>query len=221
MLAIVPAPWYDAAVWVSGHRSSLSGYFIGVDPTKFSISGRFLDQNQVNYELITQWLDICKAKHTCRRNVGGTLPGLRVIDCETREIVPLKDVHVLYVALSYIWGSAVAATMQIGTRIPTSVDLVIEDAMKVTVQLRFRYLWVDRYCIPELDAAEKHRQICGMGVIYSNAALTIIAAAGDSPDYGLPGVSSRRRTPQPDIQIGTHRLVSTMPDIEIEISKSK
>ncbi|KAK8097529.1 heterokaryon incompatibility protein-domain-containing protein [Apiospora sp. TS-2023a] len=68
----------------------------------------------------------------------------------------------------------------------------IEDAINVTIQLGFSYLWVDRYCIDQTDEAHKTSQIQQMGHIYNQAALTIIAAAGADPTYGLPGVSRAR-----------------------------
>jgi hypothetical protein len=46
-----------------------------------------------------------------------------------------------------------------------------------------------------------------MDYIYSRAELTIIAAAGKDPHYGLPGVSSRHRIPQKHITIGDGQLV--------------
>jgi len=48
-----------------------------------------------------------------------------------------------------------------------------------------------RYCIQEDDALDKHVQIRNMDTIYANAFWTIVAAAGDNSDYGLPGVFRR------------------------------
>lgn len=61
--------------------------------------------------------------------------------------------------------------------------------MTVTKLLGFRYLWIDRYCIPQDNHEAKASQIRLMGKIYSSSVLTIIAAAGDGPEYGLPGIS--------------------------------
>ncbi|KAJ9143261.1 hypothetical protein NKR19_g6912 [Coniochaeta hoffmannii] len=55
--------------------------------------------------------------------------------------------------------------------------------------LGFRYIWVDRYCVPQDDEKAKQSQIELMGEIYAASALTIIAAAGDGPQYGLVGIS--------------------------------
>jgi hypothetical protein len=50
-----------------------------------------------------------------------------------------------------------------------------------------------------------------MGDIYSAAELVIIAAAGDGPSYGLPGVSRVRR-PQRFVKSGEYALVETIPN---------
>jgi len=73
------------------------------------------------------------------------------------------------------------------------LPLTIEDAITVTKAIRFQYLWVDQYCIDQGDENEKQRQIQQMNLIYKCADLTIIAAAGDGRNYGLPGVLACRR----------------------------
>jgi hypothetical protein len=62
-------------------------------------------------------------------------------------------------------------------------------------------------CIDQTNATEKHTQIQNMGLIYNNAELTIIAAAGESPDYGLPGINSRSRTHQHCFSVDNFELV--------------
>lgn len=51
-----------------------------------------------------------------------------------------------------------------------------------------------------------------MDRIFRHAELTIIAAAGDNSDYGLPGVGCRARDQQPMIDIGHHRVLSTLSE---------
>lgn len=82
--------------------------------------------------------------------------------------------------------------------------------MTVTKNIGFRYLWVDRYCISQIDEAEKHGQIAKMDQIYASAEVTIVAAAGEGPDYGLPGVSKTPRRTQPSAVVGKHYLVSSL-----------
>jgi hypothetical protein len=94
------------------------------------------------------------------------------------------------VTLSYVWGHSPAASGAGPGSLPKTFERTIEDAITIAVVLGFRYLWVDRYCIPQDNPAEKNSQIQRMGDIYANSALTIIAAAGDDAEFGLPGVSS-------------------------------
>ena len=63
-------------------------------------------------------------------------------------------------------------------------------------ELGFRYRWVDRYCYPQADGRAKHTQLQHMGTIYARSTITIIAAAGEDAEYGLPGVGLRARNPQ-------------------------
>ncbi|KAK4444382.1 heterokaryon incompatibility protein-domain-containing protein [Podospora aff. communis PSN243] len=99
-----------------------------------------------------------------------------------------------YVALSYVWGSdaeplvstmantgrlcqpaSLHASSALGRRLPRT----LRDAMTATRQLGTRYLWVDRLCIVQDDAAHKPRQLAAMAAIYANASITLIAANGD------------------------------------------
>jgi hypothetical protein len=55
-----------------------------------------------------------------------------------------------------------------------------------------------------------------MDVIYQHAYLTIIAAAGDDPEYGLPGIGGNVRNAQPLIRFGSRTLACiTYADYEI------
>jgi len=79
--------------------------------------------------------------------------------------------------------------------------LVIEDALACTLAIGFKYLWVDRYCIDQENPETKHATIQRMDQIYSNASITIINAAGDGPECGLPGVSVVPRHSQSAVTI--------------------
>lgn len=65
--------------------------------------------------------------------------------------------------------------------IPENCPKVINDSIEVTLLLNLRYLWVDKYCINQTDAKEKHDQIRHMDLVYANAQATIIAAASADP----------------------------------------
>ncbi|KAJ9641894.1 hypothetical protein H2201_003718 [Coniosporium apollinis] len=104
-------------------------------------------------------------------------------------------------------------------RLPGDLPDTIEDAITVTQKLGFRYLWIDRYCINQ-KSEEAHTQIRQMDLIYRNSGITIIAIAGETPSYGLPGVGRRNRTYQPRARVGKHLLVSALQDSWITIEGS-
>ncbi|KIL93970.1 hypothetical protein FAVG1_02532 [Fusarium avenaceum] len=66
--------------------------------------------------------------------------------------------------------------------------------MRVKFQLGLQYIWVDQLCIDQRDAEDMSCQLSQMNTIYNQASVTIVAAAGDSSSYGLPGVGQRPRT---------------------------
>jgi hypothetical protein len=79
---------------------------------------------------------------------------LNVIDCFTRNIVEL-DKDSKYLTLSYLWGGADTGDLMmkrdrhILEQVRFPAPATIEDAMQVVRAVGQRYLWVDRYCIPE------------------------------------------------------------------------
>lgn len=120
------------------------------------------------------------------------IQGLRVIDCLGNKVIMPPD-DCTYLALSYVWGANPGSNETYEfPELPKVLEQTIQDAVTVTVKLGFRYLWVDRYCIDQKDASAKHHQIQQMWGVYASAEMTLIAAVGDSPNHGLPGVSVTR-----------------------------
>jgi len=106
------------------------------------------------------------------------------------------------VVLSYVWESANVNLLTIETlnKFQTrdsfcsgSVPQTILDAVRVTEGLGERYLWVDSCCIIQDSDADKKEFISQMDIIYGLASLTIVNAAGDHADHGLPGVRPMTR----------------------------
>ncbi|KAK3369261.1 heterokaryon incompatibility protein-domain-containing protein [Lasiosphaeria ovina] len=160
---------------------------------------------------------------------------MRVIDCKSenldiREYQPGDK----YVALSYVWGppgisgqseaQAAAAPRPGSTRpvlhLPRHIPLTIRDAVEVTKTLRYRYLWVDKYCIDQNNEQEQREQFSRMGDIYAGSQIAIFAL-GDDSNAGLPGVSSTPRLGQRECRSGRYRFISTMPDPHESIKRSK
>ncbi|KAF2194970.1 HET-domain-containing protein, partial [Zopfia rhizophila CBS 207.26] len=174
------------------------------------------------------WLKSCQSLHTencCKPRAS--LTTLRFIDCMTRCIVSAGRQE--YVTLSYTWGkllerdySKTADSKAFATRLPERLPQTIEHSIEVTKELRFRYLWVDRYCINQNDPEDVHTQICQMDLIFSNSALTIVAAAGTNPTYGLPGINHHSRISHASIsvKVGRHVFVSKPRNPRWYINKS-
>ncbi|KAL7936686.1 heterokaryon incompatibility domain-containing protein [Trichoderma chlorosporum] len=139
--------------------------------------------------------------------------------------------NVDYVTLSYVWGSsrhnAEAATQlgfEDGDHLPGHLPKLIADAISTTRGLGYRYLWVDRYCMPSKGdverTAERQRQLSLMGQIFSHSALTLVIASGEGVDDGITGVSVPREEQlsiQTEFDLFTTSLLR--PDLEVASSK--
>ncbi|CAI9631417.1 unnamed protein product [Alternaria burnsii] len=159
---------------------------------------RKLDPENIDYEVLRRWLRYCKGHHiACDHTYVSFIPGLKVIDCTTGKVIDApEDSAFRYLALSYVWGSIQSSGID-----QDEFPATICDAITVTVQLGYRYLWVDQYCINQLAGGHKQAQIQLMGRIYAESELVIIAAAGSSSEYGLPGVSVKAREAQRRIRL--------------------
>ncbi|KAG0603161.1 hypothetical protein M758_10G070800 [Ceratodon purpureus] len=128
-----------------------------------------------------------------------------------------------YAALSYVWGGKDAlgglkmpklmyrgenceeALRQRGALKPEKVLRTIDDAMTfVGGGLKLKYLWVDCLCILQAGddnisdndtIADQKKFINAMDSIYACALVTIVAAAGDNANAGLPGIN-RQHVPE-------------------------
>ena len=118
-----------------------------------------------------------------------------------------------YVALSYVWGIIPSRLLTMKnnvetlsvpkgittpqfTSLPTPrIPRTLLDAMDFTRKIEIRYLWVDALCIVQDDLEDRAKMIPLMNEVYGNAALTIIAAAGNHANDGLMGMSSRKGCP--------------------------
>ncbi|KAG9309244.1 heterokaryon incompatibility protein-domain-containing protein [Chiua virens] len=125
-----------------------------------------------------------------------------------------------YVALSYVWGTATVFKHLLentqdlrkpGSLRSLPIPTTIRDAITLVRLIGERYLWVDSLCIVQNDQRMQQEEIMRMGTIYSGALFTIIAAAGDHADTGLPGVErgSREQT-QKTLKFGSCELLTVI-----------
>ncbi|KAM0794925.1 heterokaryon incompatibility protein-domain-containing protein, partial [Usnea florida] len=177
------------------------------------------------------WYGFCAQNHrkACAVNSKEYPEMLKVIDCRTRRIIEAPP-NCSYAALSYVWGkqksTMVSSSVSTGknsghcTLLSLTMPSVISDAIIVTLELGLQYLWVDRYCIDQNDE-KKHFQINQMDKVYLCAVITIVAAAGENADYGLPGVSDTLRRAQPYAVVRGQLLASTMRSSPVAIRSSR
>ncbi|KAF2713989.1 HET-domain-containing protein [Pleomassaria siparia CBS 279.74] len=174
-------------------------------------------QEKTEFDILRGWLAFCNSHHDiiCKRSTqyGTVERGFRVINChKDQPVVEAKPWGTTYAALSYVWGS------HYGEDWPNTV----RDAVIVTKELGLQYLWVDRLCINQGNKDEKDYLISKMTLIYSEAEFTIVAAAGDDPSHGIPGVNLTPRRPQPKFELESGSvLVSTLRDPRLEIEDSQ
>lgn len=192
---------------------------------------RHLSAELMDVALIKGWIDGCLAEHqdSCpppshesmskiRSSLGFTL-----IDCSSRSIIK-PPAQFKYVALSYVWGQSLAHAVKSADPqgiLPAKLPKTIEDALRVTTQLGFQYLWVDKYCINQSPhSTELRTQLAAMDLIYHCADITLIAAAGSDANYGLPGVRKRPRAMRPSIGINGTTWTSGIRDTEYLVKQS-
>lgn len=209
------------------NESQASGLLF-LEPQRIArdLSAFAVQRVELNFDLVIarQWLDYCRQNHssTCVQPPNSRPRSLRLIDCTTRRIVQPSS-WVKYAALSYVWGSQapheprVLNAQDVLSKQPKS----IEDSIQVTLTLGLNHVWIDRYCIDQENDREKHDQIQQMDAIYRSAELTIIAAAGDDPNHGLPGINGTPRMPQTTVHIGSHIITQTLPHPSATVAKSK
>jgi hypothetical protein len=129
--------------------------------------------------------------------ISGTVekPEVRLIETASR---PGR-----YLALSYCWGgpqdhaTRTTTLSQYLQGIPLStIPRNIIDTITIAINLGFKYLWVDSFCIVQDSVEDKEREIACMSRIYQNASLTICAAAAKSCHDGfleMHSLSTRRQ----------------------------
>lgn len=190
----------------------------------------------IDYDLLRSWIQDCQQNHvgpcihTQIRSAtpSPNIPGFKVIDCLEMSVKEQTISAISFLALSYVWGQlpqeAARGKSQYDVRdgkLPAILPATIADAISVTIQLGHRYLWVDRYCINQHDAGEVHSQISMMDVIYHEASITIIAAAGHNSNHGLPGVGTRLKNAQNIITMNKGNWVSTPANLKSLVKSSQ
>jgi hypothetical protein len=99
-----------------------------------------------------------------------------------------------YAVLSYVWGGTNFLTLQRdnisqletpGSLASVTLPKTIDHAMQVTRSLGLDWLWIDSLCIIQNDPVDQARLIGHMDLIYTKAAVTVVAAGPNGADDGL------------------------------------
>ncbi|ETR99955.1 HET-domain-containing protein [Trichoderma reesei RUT C-30] len=177
--------------------------------------------------LVKSWIDFCDENHAaeaCSAKHRPLVKGLRLIDCEENRGTRHQNVD--YVTLSYVSGASGASDTELDDDhlLPDPLPKLFADAISTTKGLGYRYLWVDRYCMPAKGdaerASERQQQLSLIGQIFSHSALTLVVAAGEGLDDGIAGISVPREE-QLSIQTETELFTTSLlrPDLEVASSK--
>jgi hypothetical protein len=207
---------YNSKGWYADDGQVL----VMVDNTSAGISGREYSIDRIDFGIIKGLLSYCRGNHKLCATMS-TIPiaDLQVIDCNSGQIVSLPGTAA-YIALSYVWGSTKVDAIDSKESLLSTAPKTITDIMALAEQLGILYIWVDIYCIPQDDEHRKRALINKMGLIYSCATLTVIAAAGENPEYGLPGVGTTKRKHATTILVGS-KLFAISRDVQRELAASK
>ena len=169
------------------------------------------------FALSKRWLSDCNKWHThCNSEGHAKLPTRVIYVGDTMN--PEVFLHVStgesspYVALSHCWGGILKekcvqsnlATYQNGINL-SELPATFKDAIRVTRELGFLYIWIDALCILQDDPNDWKREAAMMSTYYGGSALTI--AAGDTK-CSVDGFLRSREDRIHAAPLGTY----TMPD---------
>lgn len=188
--------------------------------------GRVFAASKIDPDLIRMWIRCCDDWHQgeCKSSFRNKLPHpaaeLRfyAVDVVGMRLVLLSPEET-YCTLSYVWGSTkhfelkkadIEALKQPGgfSKVFDQLPSTIKDAIELTKELGFLYLWVDCVCLPQDDNTAMEAAFKRMHLVYSKAALNIVGASGDHVDVGLPGFrDDTRKLSQAVRRIGASDLI--------------
>lgn len=176
---------------------------------------------------VRQWIAFCDAQHklfNCHgRGADSSIPYFCVIDCRASPpclVGTNSRTSLEYITLSYVWGQDTCEAPDEYGRLPRQLPELIRGVIWITLTLGYRYLWIDRYCVPQDDPIRKRSLLDNMDKIYEESALCIVAAAARSPKDGLHGITRPRVRMQETFNLGSLSLSQLMTNIKEEVGDS-
>ncbi|KAI0378378.1 HET-domain-containing protein [Hypomontagnella monticulosa] len=186
---------------------SVDDYAAGNERFSTFPTGRII-RPEANVRLLRRWYETCLAQHEPKCSQPPWLAPdtpwparLRLIDVRQLCLVEAPE-QCPYFALSYVWGDESDPFQMTGGILGDmkkpgffenqALPKTIVDAIELTKGMGVDFLWVDRLCIMQDSNADKAVQIPQMDLVYSHAAMTIVAASGTAVD-GLAGINGTPR----------------------------
>ena len=191
--------------------------------------GRRYCYDKVNLDLVRAWLATCGSFHEdeCRNQWDSDLPSQKqvpwiyCVDVKHLCLVQIPRTE-RYTALSYVWGSvnqlrtekaSLGLLLNDGalSSVIDQIPQTILDAVNLTRELGFEYLWVDSLCIVQDDDESKDNFLPNMHLIYGSAWLTIIAQTAENANTGLQGY-------RPGTRGKTQSVIEVVPGLSLGIA---
>ena len=178
---------------------------------------------------IREWFGRCSRHETCRARkatVSVHPDGFRLFDITSLQVVDASGQEP-YIALSYPWAQV--DRLDIIKRDECyalhTLPKVLQDIISIVqwLHLGIDHIWMDQLCVDQEDPDQKRKNIHSMGAIYGAAFATIILAvpSQSGPEQGLPGFSVPRQPYQRVEMVGTVKLATTFPSLEMAIVTSQ
>lgn len=141
--------------------------------------------------IATNWLTTCQSRHQCGAEQDPNWSPWRllcILDNEVRLIVCDEDIQPRpYVALSHCWGGVKPLILEKSSLGRFKKGLYMEDlpanfrdAVFITAELRFRYLWIDSLCIIQDSKEDWLLHAAQRAFVYSNCVLNIASRSAEN-----------------------------------------
>ncbi|KAF1982476.1 HET-domain-containing protein [Aulographum hederae CBS 113979] len=177
-------------------------------PASTGSSGKFQSLGQAS-----RWLSRCITQHDrCSAGRGRELPtrlvkvskekgGFSARLCNNSDVPS----HSKYLTLSHCWGKVRFVTLtaqnlsQMRKSIPVAkLPRVFQDAMLVTQELGFGYIWIDSLCIIQNSESDWLNESANMYRVYANSTCNLAATSSHNGQEGLFAPTDMKATVPPE-----------------------
>jgi hypothetical protein len=122
---------------------------------------------------------------------------LEMVDGQELKLVQDMDICAPYLALSHRWGleelprtTSINLARRLERLTLPELTPTMQDAVRVTRSLGFRYLWIDALCIIQDSEEDWLREAAKMSEVFSGATITIAVADSENHSQGMFRASS-------------------------------